>query len=77
VTISGGTFLINDQRNKLSLADIIFQVEESDTLVPNDRHTTGVTETILSDNGYTQQVKALIPTGGNDHRFVQRKVTRP
>ncbi|MES2705689.1 MAG: hypothetical protein V4726_03710 [Verrucomicrobiota bacterium] len=37
----------------------------------------GVTESILSDDGTTQQVKALIPGGGQNRRFVHLRVTSP
>lgn len=64
-------------RNKLALGDLVFQVEWSDTLQPNDWHSTDVTETILSDNGLQQQVQATIPAGTGKARFARLKVTRP
>lgn len=42
-----------------------FAVEWSDTLATNDWQVTSVTQTVLSDNGTTQQVKAIIPAAGN------------
>ncbi len=71
------TFLFNYQRNKLSLADIVFQVEWSDTLAPNDWHTTGITEQILSDDDSIQQVQATVPVGTAGRRFARLKMTRP
>jgi len=53
-----------------------FAVEWSDTLA-NDWQTSGVTESILSDNGTVQQVKVTLPTGSAGHRFVHLKVTTP
>lgn len=74
---SGGTFNFNYSRNKLALGDLVFQVEWSDTLASNDWHTTGVTETIVSDDGTTQQVQATVPAGAGGRRFARLKVTRP
>jgi hypothetical protein len=54
----------------------VFTVEWSDTLPgPNPWSSTGVTQTILSDNGTVQQVKATLPAGNNGQRFVRLKVT--
>lgn len=58
-------------------AGAIFTVEWSDTLPSGSWNTTGVTETILSDNGTVQQVKAIIPTGTSRQRFVHLKVLAP
>ena len=74
---SGGTFLFNYRRNKLALADIIYQVEWSDTLAENDWHTTGVTEQIDSDDDTIQQITATVPAGTTGRRFVRLKMTRP
>lgn len=74
---TGGTFLFNYRRNKLSLADVLFQVEWSETLVPNDWHTDGVTEEIISDDDSIQQIQATVPSGTSGHRFVRLRITRP
>lgn len=63
-------------RNKLAMAELVYQVEWNDVLSATGWSGAGVTETILSDNGLVQQVNALVPTGGNDQRFVHLKVTR-
>lgn len=63
-------------RNKLAMAELGYEVQWTDDLLTAWSNA-GVTETILSDNGTVQQVKALVPKGGNDHRFVRLKVTRP
>lgn len=55
-------------------AGAIFAVEWSDTLA-NDWQSTGVSESVLSDNGTVQQVKATLPAGSAGHRFVHLKVT--
>lgn len=63
-------------RNKLAMAELTYTVEWNDVLSTTGWSSAGVTETILSDDGVTQQVRARVPTGGNDHRFIQLKVTR-
>lgn len=74
--LSGGTFFFNYTRNKLALADVVFQVEWSDTLAADDWHTDDVTEEILTDDGQQQEVKATIPSGSAGRRFVRLKMTR-
>jgi hypothetical protein len=73
----GETFAFHYRRNKLALADIIYQVEWSETLADNDWHTTGVTEEILSDDDSIQQIQATVPAGTSGSRFVHLKMTRP
>lgn len=55
--------------------DITFTVEWSDDLASWD--TAGITSTLLTDNGTTQQIKATVPAGVTGRRFVHLKVTRP
>lgn len=64
-------------RNKQAMAELTYQVEWNYVLSSTGWSSAGVTEVILGDDGITQQVKALVPTDGNDHRFVHLKVTRP
>ena len=45
-------------------------------LAPNDGHTTGVTEEILSDDDSIQQGQATVPAGTASRRFVRLKITR-
>lgn len=55
-----------------------FVVEWSDTLGSNDWHTTGVTETIVSSNSTTQQVKASVAApSGTGQRFIRLTVIAP
>ena len=54
-----------------------FIVEWNDSLDPTQWQSTGVTETILSDNGILQQVKALLPAAVTGKRFVRLKVLPP
>ena len=49
-----------------------FLVEWSDDL--STWSSTGVTQTVLSDNGTVQQVKASMPAGSGGHRFVHLRV---
>ena len=49
-----------------------FLVEWSDDL--STWSSTGVTQTVLSDNGTVQQVKASMPAGSGSHRFVHLRV---
>ena len=50
-----------------------FHVEWSDNL--NIWHREGVTETVLSDDGKVQSVKALVPRGEEGTRFVRLAIT--
>ena len=49
-----------------------FLVEWSDDL--STWSSTGVTQTVISDNGTVQQVKASMPAGSGGHRFVHLRV---
>ncbi len=57
---------------------VIFAVEWSDTLAPNPWSVAGVTQSILTDNGTVQSVKATVPTAAAiPRRFARLKVTSP
>jgi hypothetical protein len=57
---------------------MIFAVEWSDTLAPNPWSVAGVTQSILTDNGTVQSVKATVPTAAAiPKRFARLKVTSP
>lgn len=56
-------------------AGAVFTVEWNDTLSPVGWSSAGVVETILSDNGTIQQVKATLPAGSSGKRFVRLRVT--
>ena len=62
-------------RNKLAMAELSYDVQWTDDLLATWENS-GVTEMMLSDNGSVQQVKALVPKGTTDGRFVRLKVTR-
>jgi hypothetical protein len=57
---------------------VVFTVEFSDTLAPTSWSTNGVTQSILTDNGTVQSVKATIPAGPTiPNRYARLKVTSP
>ena len=58
-------------------AGTAFTVEWSDSLTAGSWSSNGVTQTVLSDDGTTQQVKAVIPISGANSRFVHLSVTAP
>ena len=73
---NGATLEFTYTRSNAALADgVTFTVEWSDTL-GNDWSTVGVSSSVLSDDGTTQQIKATIPAGATK-RFVHLKVTKP
>lgn len=63
-------------KNKAA-TDVTFTVEWSDDFTTWS--TAGVTQALVpgSDNGVTQQWKAIMPAGASGRRFVHLKVTRP
>jgi hypothetical protein len=64
-------------KNKAA-TDITYIVEWSDTLTAASWSSAGLTSSVLSDNGTTQQLKVTVPAGsGVVRRFVRLKVTRP
>ena len=56
-------------------AGVTFAVEWSDSLLGTSWSTSGVTQSVLTDNGTTQQMKATLPAGTSGQRFVRLKVT--
>ncbi len=73
----GANLTLTYTRNKSALADgVLFAVE----IAPAPGGTwsgAGVTETIVSDNGTVQQVKATVASGAPSARFLHLKITRP
>ncbi len=65
-------------RSKAALTGgMTFTVEWSDTLAANAWSTTGVTQTVLTDNGTIQTVKATVPAGpAIPLRYARLKVTQ-
>jgi alpha-tubulin suppressor-like RCC1 family protein/phosphodiesterase/alkaline phosphatase D-like protein len=58
-------------------AGTTFSVQWSPSLSAPSWNGAGVTESVLSDDGTTQQVKALIPVNANTSMFVHLSVTAP
>jgi hypothetical protein len=56
---------------------VTFSVEWNDTLNASQWSSADVSETILSDDGLIQQVKAAVPAGSSGRRFVRLKVLPP
>ena len=78
-TVSNGTnFEYTYSRSTTAAtAGAAFTVEWSDTLTAGSWSSNGVTQTVLSDDGTTQQVKTVIPINGANSRFVHLSVTAP
>lgn len=73
----GGELQFTYARNKSALGELGFIVEWSDTLLPNDWHTEGVSESIISEDGALEYVRAIVPAGPGPARFVRLRVLRP
>jgi len=54
-----------------------FTVQWNDSLDPSQWSSSGVSETVLSDNGLLQQVKATLPASSTGRRFVRLNVLPP
>jgi len=78
VANSGGVLALVYTTNKAA-TDVTYVVEWSDTLATNSWSTNGVSApVVLSDNGVTQQIKVVVPSGaGVMKRFLRLKVTKP
>ncbi|MBL9146371.1 MAG: hypothetical protein JNM99_22015 [Verrucomicrobiaceae bacterium] len=75
---NGANFEYVYQRSVAALgAGLQFAVQWSDSLNATDWHVTGVSQTVLSDNGTVQQVKALIPAGSATRKFARLSVSAP
>lgn len=78
VTLKGANVEFAYSRSVSAMnAGAAFLVEWSNTLAPLGWQTIGVSESILSDNGTTQQIKATIPTTASNRLFVRLKITSP
>ena len=75
---SGGECIYIYQRSKAAVADgLIFTVQHNATLDPAGWSSTGITETILSDDGTMQTVRATAPAPAGGTCFMRLLVTRP
>jgi hypothetical protein len=79
IVFNGSGFDFIYTRSKVAQAGgLAFAVVWSDTLAPGSWSTSGVSsETVLSDNGTTQQVQVTVPASGVGRRFVRLEVTSP
>ena len=75
ISLGSGAPANQVQYKNKSATDVTYTVEWTDNLTTWS--TAGVTSSLLSDNGTTQQIKATVPAGANGRRFVRLKVTRP
>jgi alpha-tubulin suppressor-like RCC1 family protein len=76
--VNGANFEYSYSRGSAAVtAGTTFTVEWSDTLAAGSWSSGGVTQVLLSDDGTTQQVKAVIPINATLARFVRLSVTAP
>jgi len=71
---NGATLDYSYTRSLSAMSQLSHAVEWSGTLAPGSWSSVGVTEQILSADGTVQQVKASIPAGTDDRRFIRLKV---
>lgn len=74
--VVGGAFEYTYQRNKAALGELTYGVVWTDNLPGGSWSSSGVTESILSDNGSVQMVKATIPLGPTGQRYVTLRITK-
>jgi hypothetical protein len=74
--VEGGILTLTYKRSIAAMSELAWLIEWSDTLADGNWTSTGVTESVVSDNGVVQSVEASVPAPGNK-RFVRLKVIRP
>lgn len=72
---AGASLEFTYQRSVVALGECTFAVQWNDTLAVAGWSSAGVTEQVLSEDGVTQVVKALVPAGTGTRRFVRLSVT--
>lgn len=72
---AGASLEFTYQRSVVALGECTFAVQWNDTLAVAGWSSAGVTEQVLSEDGVTQVVKALVPAGTGSRRFVRLSVT--
>ncbi|WP_395753131.1 peptidylprolyl isomerase [Prosthecobacter sp.] len=76
--VNGANFEYTYSRSTAAVnAGLVINVEWSTTFASGSWSTTGVTQNVLSDDGTTQQVKAVIPTNSATAKFVRISVSPP
>jgi alpha-L-fucosidase 2 len=76
VIANGANLTLTYQRSIEAMAELNHAVEWSDTLLAGSWNSDGITESVIGDDGITQQMKATVDAGGNGRRFVHLKVER-
>lgn len=77
VAYDGANLVFTYTRSIVAMNELSYAVEWSDTLAAGSWSSNGVTETILSNDGTVQKVKASVAAGSSRKRFLHLKVTRP
>lgn len=78
VTANGTSFAYTYSRSTAAAnAGTSFSVEWTNTLAAGSWSSSGVVQTVLSDDGTTQQVQAVIPITTESAKFVHLSVTAP
>lgn len=72
--IEGGNYVLIYSRRKSSLNEITYSVQWANT--PGNWTTSGITEQVTGDDGYSQTVKATISLAGGTTKFFRLLVTR-
>ncbi|WP_395740027.1 fibronectin type III domain-containing protein [Prosthecobacter sp.] len=76
--VNGANFEYTYSRSTAAVnAGLIINVEWINTFASGSWSTAGVTQNILSDDGTTQQVKAVIPTNSATAKYVRLSVSPP
>jgi len=76
IEANGANLILTYQRSIEAMAELNHAVEWSDTLLAGSWSSDGITESVVGDDGVTQQMKATVDAGGNGRRFVHLKVER-
>jgi hypothetical protein len=76
IVANGANLTLTYQRSIEAMAELNHAVEWSDTLLAGSWNSDGVTESVVGDDGTTQQMQATVDAGGNGRRFVHLKVER-
>jgi alpha-L-fucosidase 2 len=76
IVANGANLTLTYQRSIEAMAELNHAVEWSDTLLAGSWNADGVTESVVGDDGITQQMQATVDAGGNGRRFIHLKVER-
>ncbi len=72
--LADGSFSCTYTRNKAALGEVDFNVEWSESLASGNWNTTGIAESVLSDDGTVQQIKATLAFTGV-RQFIRLRVS--